>query len=184
MLRRVPRTCIILAAAAALLHADSKKAKEDQRLELLRGLLSEWATVKVPLPRSRKALEFDSTGTWNKQQWQAAMDEAGPAGKAGDQVQITKVEIQKDQIVLQINGGTNGGAHWYDKVQVDNGGPSQPLSGGTPDQHLPGTNITVRFSGGIGDTNSKEVKKLLKPVLDFDKRSVMENPLEDLPPEI
>src|SRR5690348_12033289 len=102
MYRRVPRVVIVLTAAAALLHADSKKSKEDQRVELLRGLMSEWATVKVPLPRSRKALEFDGAGgTWNKQQWQAALDEVGPAGKVGDLVQITKVEIEKDQIVLQ-----------------------------------------------------------------------------------
>ena len=185
MFHKTPRMCALLVAAAVMLHADSRKAKEDQHVDLLRGLMAEWATVKTPLPVSRKALEFDAaTGSWNKQQWQAASEGLGPAAKVGDLVQITKVEIQKDQIVLQINGGVNGGGHWYDKVQVDNGGPSQPLSGRPPEAHLPGTSITVRFSGGIGEVTSKDLKKMLKPVLDFDKHSVTEDADEELPPEI
>jgi hypothetical protein len=182
---RVPLLCVMALAAAALLHADSKKSKEDQRIELLRGLNAEWATVRVPLPKSRKGLEFDAAaGTWNKKQWEDAGNEMGPAGKVGDLVQVTKIDIQKDAIVLQINNGVNGGMHWYDKVQVDTGGPPQPVTGRTPDQAPGGTTITLRFTGGIGDVTSKEVKRILKPVLDFDKHSITEQADEELTPEI
>ena len=41
----------------------------EDRVELTRGLTAEYATVKALLPRSRKALEFDSKGEYDKKQW-------------------------------------------------------------------------------------------------------------------
>ena len=86
----------VLAAfiAVASLKGDQKKLTLDQRVELLRGLNSEYATVKAPLPRSKKPLEFNSDGTWNKEQWQAVGKQMGPAARIGDLVQITHVTIE------------------------------------------------------------------------------------------
>src|SRR4029077_1214228 len=57
-------------AAVASLQADGKKSAEDQGIELIRGLMSEFATVKAYLPLARKALDFESDGTWDKQKWE------------------------------------------------------------------------------------------------------------------
>ncbi len=59
----------VLAAfvAVASLHGDSKKLTLDQRVEIMRGITAEYATVRAPLPRSKKPLEFDGgNGTWDK----------------------------------------------------------------------------------------------------------------------
>ena len=85
--------------AAAGLRADSKKLTEDQRIELLRGLSAEYATIKTLLPRSKKPLEFNTDGSWDKAKWEAAAKELGPAGRVGDLIQITQVVIDKDRIV-------------------------------------------------------------------------------------
>ena len=79
----------ILLTVCGLLRADAKKSVEDQRVELLRGLSSEYAKVKTYLPRSRKALEFESDGTWDKQKWELSGRELGPAARVGDLVQVT-----------------------------------------------------------------------------------------------
>ncbi len=50
MMRRLALV-LILSVASARLHADSKKLTEDQRIEILRGLSSEYAKIKVQLPR-------------------------------------------------------------------------------------------------------------------------------------
>ena len=67
--RLTARGALAVLAAATWLHADSKKAAEDQHIDLVRGLSFEWATVKTQLPHSKKPLDFDSTGTWDKQKW-------------------------------------------------------------------------------------------------------------------
>ena len=112
---------LIFSLGSARLHADSKKLTEDQRIEILRGLSSEYAKIKVVLPRSKKALEFSSDGTWDHDVWEAAFKEFGPAGRIGDLIQVTHVEIDKDRIVLELNGGMKSGKRFLDHVQIGMG---------------------------------------------------------------
>src|SRR5690349_19729650 len=55
----------LLAASAAA----AEKLTFEDRVELTRGLTAEYGKAKVLLPRSKKALEFDSNGTYDKKQW-------------------------------------------------------------------------------------------------------------------
>jgi hypothetical protein len=178
-----PQNCILLFAAATLLHADSKKLTEDQRLELLRGLTAEYAKVKVVLPKSKKILEFNAEGTWDQAKWKAAEKEFGVAARVGDLVQVTQVDIQKDRIVLQFNGGAKVKTKWYEHIEVGMGANTAPIAqGGT---NAPGgTTISLEYGAPIGETNSAEVKRLLQPILDFEKESVTENYFETLPEPI
>src|SRR5262252_7695167 len=118
-------TAFLLAPGSWLLTsswAADAKLTDDDKIEILRGLTAEYATVKTYLPRSRKPLEFDSSGNWDKDKWQQAGRELGPAARVGDLVQITRVAIENDKILLEINGGMKGKGHWYDHVQVGMGG--------------------------------------------------------------
>src|SRR3982751_3348834 len=103
----------------SLVRAD--KLSFDDRLEIERGLDAEYAIMRVPLPRAKKPLPFDSTGGVDHKAWDKSMQENGPAARLGDEIQITRVEIESNKIVLEINGGTRSG-HWYDHVQVGMGG--------------------------------------------------------------
>jgi hypothetical protein len=97
----------------------------------------------------------------------------------GDLVQVTKVEIEKDQIKLEINGGIKSGRKWYERVEVGAGNRTTPISqAGMP---TAGTNIALVFPTGIPPTDVKDIKKMLAPVLDFEKRSATENYVESLP---
>ena len=181
------RGCSVLLAfvvAAAGLRADSKKLTEDQRIELLRGLSAEYATIKTLLPRSKKPLEFNTDGTWDKAKWEAVAKELGPAGRVGDLVQVTHVDIDKDRIVLELNNGMRRKGSWKDHVEIGIGVTTTPINGGAPTNAPSGTTIALIFDGPIGEVTSAEVKKMLKPVLDFAKDSVTENYMESLPPEI
>ena len=172
----------IVTMAPALLPAANKLTWED-RVELTRGLTAEYATVKALLPRSRKALEFDSKGEYDKKQWTEIAHESGPAARNGDLVQITKIDIEEDKIVLQINGGYKGGRKWYQGVQIGMGGNTAPVSN-TNDSNAPGgTSIAILFHKPLEPIKAQEVKKMLAPVLDFEKRSVTTLYSESLPPE-
>jgi hypothetical protein len=176
----------VLAAflAAASLHGDTKKLSLDQRVELVRGLSSEYATAKIMLPRARKALPYDENGTWDKKTWEDAVRKDGPAARAGDIVQVTKVDVNDDAITLQLNNGLKKSGSWRDRVQISMGGvtPGQnnPQAANQPNN---GTAIVLKFKDSIGDVTSAQVKKMLAPVLDFEKHSASENYIDTLPPE-
>jgi hypothetical protein len=170
-------------AGAGNLRADSKKAAEDQHIELLRGLSSEWATVKVYLPRSKKPLDYDASGNWDPVKWAEAGRELGPAAKIGEMIQVTHVSIEKDAIVLELNHGTRNQGHWYDHVSAGVGGVT-PVGDPNAIVAANGTNIIVHFPKGIGTLTSAEFKKILAPVLDFDRHTVTEAYADTLPPEI
>ena len=174
----------ILTLAPGLLPAGNKLTWED-RVELTRGLTAEYATVKALLPRSRRALEFDAASGYDKKLWTQIARESGPAARTGDLVQITKVDIDEDKLVLQINGGYNGGKKWYQKgqLQVGMGGATAPVSTGNDSNAPGGTSIAILFHKPLEPVKASEIKKMLAPVLDFEKHTVTELYSESLPPE-
>ncbi len=172
---------ITIALAAGALYAE--KLTVEDKIELTRGLTAEYATAKVALPRSKKPLEVEPSGTYDKATWTEAGRDNGPAARVGDLVQITKIDIDKDRIVFEINGGMKSGKHWYDHVQVGMGTSTRPISnGGTAAPG--GTVLALHFPDGVQPMKASEVKKLLAPILDFEKHSATEQYADTLPPEI
>jgi hypothetical protein len=183
---RVFASLAVVSLLAPLAPAADKLSFED-RVELTRGLLAEYANVKVLLPRSKKALEFDATtGTYDRNAWSAIAKESGPAARTGDTVQITKIDLESDRIVLQINKGYKGGGHWYDSVQVGGGmggGGTVPINPNSDSNAPGGTSIAILFHKPLEPIKSADIKKMLAPVLDFDRHSVTQVYSETLPPE-
>lgn len=149
----------------------------------MRDLTAEYANARDILPRSKKALEFNSDGTYDKKKWQSAVQEGGPAARVGDKVQVTKVTLEGDKLLLEINHGFNSGKHWYDHVQVGMGSTTQPINSDAVNPNL-GTTIEVDFHKPMENLTAADVKKMLAPVLDFDKRSATVAYAETLPPEV
>jgi len=166
----------------------AEKLTLDDRIEIIRGLSSEYAKVKVLLPRSKKPLEFDaSKGSYDRKAWSDIAKESGPAARNGDTIQITKVDIGPDHILLQINGGFKGGRKWYDGVAIGAGPSATPTQVpiGTNDSNAPGgTSIILEFHKPLEPIKAAELKKLLSPVLDFDLHTATELYTESMPPAI
>ena len=108
---------LILSLTALTLHAGDKLTPEE-RIEIVRGLNFEFATAKVLIPRSPKTLTFSSDGKFDKRGWEQMARDVGPAARPGDQVQITKLEIEGDKLLLQINGGAKGKHKWYEHGRI------------------------------------------------------------------
>jgi uncharacterized protein YpmB len=176
---------LVFSTAAAGLHADSRKLTDDQRIELLRGLTAEYAKIKVLLPRSKKVLEFSSEGAWDQAAWTASAKELGVAGRVGDLIQVTHLEIDKDRIVFELNGGNHSDRKkWYDHIQVGMGTQTNPISQGGATNAPAGVTLALTFGAPIGEVNSADIKKMLLPILDFEKQSVTENYVDTLPEPI
>ncbi len=149
----------------------------------MRDLTAEYATAKVAIPRSKKPLDFNSDGTYDHMYWHDGALTMGQAARLGDKVQITKVSLEGDHIVLELNGGLKTGGHWYDHMQIGMGGVA---STGGPTNRSPslGTWIQLNFHKPMENLTAADVKRILSPVLDFDKRSATVLYAESLPPEV
>lgn len=161
-----------------------EKLNFEERTEILRGMTAEYATVKTLLPRSKKPLEFKHDGQFDKDHWAEAAKQLGPAARMGDLVQITKVEIEDDRIVFEINGGLKGKRKWYENVEVGVGNRTRPINSGQNTAAPGGTSLALIFERTTPAIRAAEIKKLLAPILDFEKRSATEQAVDLLPPEI
>jgi hypothetical protein len=177
--------CLLLSALAPCAARADQKLSEDDRVELLRGLLSEYATVKAFVPRSKKPLPFFATGEWDKQAWAQVGQQFGPAARVGDLVQITHVDIESDKIIFEINGGMKGArGSWKDHVQVGMGPTMSPINRGQNSNAPSGTSIALLFGGPVPEIKAIDIKKIMTPVLDFDAQSAADNYVEKLPEPI
>lgn len=174
------RRLLILLLPAALVSAREKKLTVDERMALLRGLTAEYAKAKVLIPRSKKGLAVEPTGKWDKEAWEKANVEFGPAARVGEMVQITKVKIEDDRVELELNHGLKTGPKWYERVEVGMGNGTAPISG-RDNVAKAGTNLTIAFGKNIETLEVAGVKKMLGQILDFEMRSVTESYMEKLP---
>jgi hypothetical protein len=178
----------LLALGLSSLYTVPVKADKlsfDDRLEIERGLNAEYATMRVPLPRAKRPLPFNSPGGIDHKAWDKSMQENGPAARLGDEVQITRVEIESNKIVLEINGGTRSG-HWYDHVQVGMGGTmstANPYPNQTG-QAAHGSHVAIVFPKGVPALKAAEIRDMLAPVFDFSKHSAAEQYMDKLPEPI
>jgi hypothetical protein len=174
--------CIGLAgtASAGLVHP-ADKLTEDEKIALVRDLSSEYAKSKATLPCSSSPLEYNADGTWNIKQWQAAQLAKGTAARAGDQIQITKVTLRGDSLLIEINGGLRNGKKFMDHVSIGVGAPV-PVTNGQSGLVKAGTTIELKFPRPMESLSPDDVKRLLLPLMEFDKRSATKLYSETLPP--
>jgi hypothetical protein len=178
------RARLLLFLVASSLFAE--KLTQEQRIEILRGMSSEYATVKTFLPKSKKPLEFKSTGEFDKNEWQEIGRQLGPAARVGDLVQVTKVDIDDNKLILEINGGAKGKRKWYQNIEVGagSGNRTTPINSQQNTAAPGGTSIALVFDKPVPALDAPALKKLLAPILDFERRSATEQFVETLPPEI
>jgi hypothetical protein len=182
LLRCLLRLAMVWLSSGWLVSAE-EKLEPEQRMEIIRGLSAEFATAKVVLPKSKKPLEVNLQGGFDKGAWEQAAKTAGLAARAGDLVQITKVEVGNDRIVLEINDGPKGKRRWYHNIEVGMGTRTTPVAR-APNMAPGGTNVALVFGKAAPPSTAAEIKKLLAPVLDFEKRSATEQYVETLPAPI
>lgn len=181
---------LLAALPLAVCAGDNQKAaekpkvlREESKVWIIRGLSSEYATARKPLPRGDKGLPLRSNGKIDEKELTQRLTDKGAAVRPGDVVQITAIKFEKDKIIFQINGGGKGQGHWYDRVQIGVGNSTQPI--GNRGQSAPaGSSIELVFDGRVPDITVDDLKQILTPVLDFNRRSPAVLYTESLPKEV
>jgi hypothetical protein len=184
--RSNPQRTVLIALSITLLSLSVSRALRadklsfDERMEIQRGLTAEFATSKILLPRSKKALVYHINGSYDKSSWNDALREGGPAARLGDEIKITRVVIESNKILLEVNGGTKSG-HWYDHVQIGMGGNTSPVARNQNAQAANGSHIALVFPGSIPPLKASDIRQMLSPIFDFEKHSATEQYMDKLP---
>ena len=108
---------------------------------------------------------------------------SGPA-KPGDQARITDVEIKGDFIHFEFNGGPIKKQKWYQRIEIQGAGGSTPVAPSDSNANARGSFVDVYFDKYVPDMTGPELKKVLRPVFDFDAKTPLEAYLETVPPKI
>ncbi len=178
---RAARFLLIPLLAAAALPGKTEKLTAEQRAALVRSLAAEFGAAKVLIPRSKKPLELLPDGRHNREEWAFAMSKFGPAARLGDLVQITKLEFKSQKLIVELNHGISGGRRWWHRIQVAGTMNQSTTLGANQATHAPGgTKLALVFGDGGPPSSADELKRMLKPVLDFEQRSATELYLDQI----
>ncbi len=177
--KRLATHCLIPPAACLLLFStltpavSGQKLSEDDRVEILRGMLSEYATVKAFLPRSKKPLPFDASG----QLRQTILGPGRPAvrsGRAGggsgaDHARGYRKQPDRARDQQRHEGQRNGKLARSRADRHGRAGHVAPINRQQNSNAPSGTSIALLFGGPVPELKADEIKKMMAPVLDFDK---------------
>jgi hypothetical protein len=170
--------------------------QEDSRMMILRSVDGEFARVLTSLPGGKKGFHFRAGEPIDQNALRKAIQSSGAALNSGDNVQITKLDFQGKEILIDLNGGGRKQGSWKSHVQMQIGLPTQPVQTSTQttrsDSAGPaltgkktGATLFLDFDRTLPDMTPDEVKQYLSVVLDFSKqRSAAVQYTETLPPKV
>jgi hypothetical protein len=148
-----------------------ESAKSDAHIELIRGLSSEIAVTKVPLPRGKHGVSVDSSGKLDQAKADTELRYNGTAIGPGMPVEITKITFKNKELLFEINHGGKSGKKWYQHIEIGMGGATQPIAPANQPVLANGSYISLQAPGPVDKLTVPQVKKLLATVLDFERHS-------------
>jgi hypothetical protein len=107
----------------------------------------------------------------------------GPAAKNGDAVRITGIVFKDNYVHVEINGGPVKKQKWYERISVGGAGGQTPVAPSDSNANARGSFVNVYFDHYVPEMTGQDFKQILRPVLDFDSKSVEEAYLETVPPK-
>jgi len=171
----VARRAVLLSASLLVFGmaaplAAKKALNQGNRIDIIRGISSEIVVAKIALPRGKHGVYLNAQGV-DEQRLATEMKENGAAIRAGMPVEITKITFKPDELLFEINHGGKSGKKWYQHLEVGVGGTTSPVAPTEAPVLAYGSYVALSFPGGVPSLTSDQVKKMLAPVLDFDRHS-------------
>ena len=101
--------------------------QEESRMMILRSVDGEFARLLTSLPGGKKGFHFRAGEPIDQNALRKAIQSSGAALNTGDNVQITKLEFQGKEILIDLNGGGRKQGSWRSHVQMQVGLPTEPV---------------------------------------------------------
>lgn len=162
----------------------AKRLRQESRVWILRGLQSEFATLRKPAPRGDQGIPLDTQGAIDEKELLRLNTNNGIALRPGDLVQITAIRFKDKEIIFELNGGGKKKRRWFERIEVGMGGSTRPVNTSQSMEMPTGSSIVLAFGAPLPDLTSDDLKRMLAPALDFTRRSASVLYTETLPKEI
>lgn len=184
---------VAVTVAATFAFADSKVQSEtkappmskETRMLVIRSLNAELVFVRKPFPMGKTGLTLKNGEiTPSGQDLQLLIAQFGMAAKPGDRARISDIEIKKDRIRLEINGGPKKKTKWYQRIQVGGMGGTVPVAPDTDNPNPKGSYVELIFDKYVPEMTGDQIRDMLQPVLDFHAKSAIEAFLDTVPPKV
>jgi hypothetical protein len=173
----------IILLATLLSGTLAAELKPQARMAILRGLIAEYASPKVALPRGEKGLVLKANGDVDQDSLVREITQNGTAIPANALTQITGIEFHNKEIVFEINGGGKHKTKWYEHIEVGMGSRTTPITKDQNPATPKGSMITLVFPSSLPDLTVDDLKEHLEPVLDFNPPTALQVASRPIPPE-
>jgi hypothetical protein len=147
----------------------TKPLSEGGYMDLIRNLEAEQGFAHRELPLGAGlTLVANGNLTPRGDDYKQLLYKKGESAAAGERVAITSLKVERDRIILDVNGGPYAKHRILSHISLNDMQLAQqgPLA--------TGSRITLVFEGGIPEVTAAEVKALLDPIIDFRARSAAE----------
>lgn len=180
----------VLPISSVFVFADNPPAARmspKTRQEILHSFSDELVYIRTTFPMGKTGLKLkDGTLTPNGEELRKLMVLWGPAVKPGDRARISSLIIKEDHIRFEINGGPVKREKWYQHISVSGtgGASANPVSPGDPNTNARGSFVDLYFDKYVPELTGPDLKKLLRPVFDFDARTPLQAYLTTVSPKV
>ena len=188
---RILPTLLLISVVTVVCWGEDKKPSDNApemskqtRMDLIRAFNAELIYIRTTFPIGSKGLQLkDGKITPSGSDLDRMIAMFGPAVKPGEQAMITDIRVKNDRIHFEINGGPIKKKKWYQRIQggVGSGTIQAPDD---PKANPRGSFVDLVFEGYVPEMDPQQLKTMLRPVFDFDAKSVVEAYLETVPPKV
>ena len=161
----------------------SAQISRDAKFEILRTVMADQAASRIALPFGTNGVDLTDAGEVNKQRLDADIKKNGQSIEVGKVVTVTEISFDDNKIEIELDGGGKNKKGFFDRLEVGLGSQTRPVSNDDP-KKAKGSKVVLRFAEKVpADLTPDQLKQLLLPVLDFEKRNFLKTGIEALPPE-
>ena len=175
----------LLSLSAADDKPQNSRLTKPEKFEVIRKLNAEIVYIRVPFPMGEKGLKLHNGQiSPSGQELQMALASFGPACKPGERALITNVVFKEKSIRFEVNGGPRKKKKWYERITIGGSGGQTPVGPTDQDANPRGSYVDLIFDHPVPELTVDELKSMLRPVFDFNAKSVIEAYLETVPPKV
>jgi len=155
----------------------------DSKFEILRTVMADQASARIAMPFGTNGVDVSEAGEVDKQKVEADIKKNGQSIEVGKVVTVTEISFGDKQIEIELDGGGKNKKGFLDRLEVGIGTQTRPVSNDDP-KKAKGSKVVLKFAEKIPpDLTPDQLKQLLSPVLDFEKRNFLKTGIDALPPE-
>ena len=179
------RNCLATILCLTLAVPLSAQVSRDAKFEILRTVMAEQGAARIGLPFGGNGIEITDAGEFSKTKLDQDLKKNGQSIEAGKIVTVTDIAFDDNKLEIELDGGGKNKKSFLDRIQVGVGTGNSTVPVGRDDQtkKAKGSKIVLRFAKKVpADLTPEQLKQLLDPILDFNKRNFLKTGIESLPP--